>query len=140
MQKEPLSLSLTQSASLLHTTLSRQPSFTIKPRQTKQQVGADIEIPAANFVLPPRDDAAEFDDSGENYNFNDDPRYYLRWDYFLVFWHSHLQISEMEEIKQGRNQITNNTQHRLESWRPSCGGFCDAAHLYKYYSHKRREG
>ncbi|KAI4460369.1 dynactin p62 subunit [Holotrichia oblita] len=78
IEKEPLSLSLTQSASLLHTTLSRQPSFTIKPRQIKQQVGADIEIPAANFVLPPRDDAAEFDDSGENYNFNDDPRL-VKW-------------------------------------------------------------
>lgn len=40
-----------------------------------QEIGADTEIPDSSFILPPRDDAAEFDDSSENYNFNDDPKY-----------------------------------------------------------------
>ncbi|KRT81399.1 hypothetical protein AMK59_5019, partial [Oryctes borbonicus] len=78
IEKEPLSLTLTQSPSLLHSSLSRQPSFTIKPRPIKEQAGADIEAPEANFILPPRDDAAEFDESGDNYNFNDDPRL-VKW-------------------------------------------------------------
>lgn len=67
-----LPLSSSQPNSLL--SLSRQPSITIKPRKITQEVNADIIIPESSFILPPRDDAAEYDDSGDTYNIQDDPK------------------------------------------------------------------
>lgn len=52
--------------------LSRQPSITIKPRKINQEVNADPVIPESSFILPPRDDAAEYDDSGDTSNIQDD--------------------------------------------------------------------
>lgn len=73
-QKQPSSLPLSgsQPSSLL--SLSRQPSVTIKPRPITQEYNADTTIPTSSFVLPPRDDAAEYDDSGDTQNIQDDTR------------------------------------------------------------------
>lgn len=53
---------------------SRQPSATIKPRAITQQVNSDIVIPTNTVLLPPRDDAAEYDDCGDTHNIQDDPK------------------------------------------------------------------
>lgn len=65
-----------QPSSLL-TLSSRQPSITIKPRVITQETNADVEIPSNKVILPPRDDAAEYDDSGDTHNIQDDPKYFL---------------------------------------------------------------
>ncbi|XP_078036782.1 dynactin subunit 4 [Augochlora pura] len=39
---------------------------------------ADVLLPQASLILPPRDDAAEYDDTGDTHNFQDDPK--------LVVW------------------------------------------------------
>ena len=46
----------------------------IKPREVTMEPGASVKIPSSSFVLPPRDDASEYDDSGDMYNFQDDQR------------------------------------------------------------------
>ncbi|KAK4883326.1 hypothetical protein RN001_006645 [Aquatica leii] len=63
-----------QPSSITHTSLTRQPSITIKPRPIKTRVVADVVVPNASFVLPPRDDAAEYDDSGDAHNIQNDPK------------------------------------------------------------------
>ncbi|KAK9506247.1 hypothetical protein O3M35_008217 [Rhynocoris fuscipes] len=35
---------------------------------------AKVELPSCSVILPPRDDAAEYDDSGDTHNFQDDPK------------------------------------------------------------------
>ncbi|KAJ3641470.1 hypothetical protein Zmor_027977 [Zophobas morio] len=75
-EKQPPSLS-SQPSSLLSLS-SRQPSITIKPRPVSQEVNADVAIPSSKVILPPRDDAAEYDDSGDTHNIQDDPK--------LVVW------------------------------------------------------
>ncbi|KAF6216600.1 hypothetical protein GE061_000944 [Apolygus lucorum] len=37
-------------------------------------VNSKIELPICPVVLPPRDDAAEYDDTGDTHNFQDDPK------------------------------------------------------------------
>lgn len=64
-------LSGSQPSSLLST---RSSSITIKPREIKQKLNCDLEIPTSTFILPPRDDAAEYDDSGDTHNIQDDPK------------------------------------------------------------------
>lgn len=39
-----------------------------------EYMNCNIEVPESTFVLPPRDDAAEYDDSGETHNIHDDPK------------------------------------------------------------------
>lgn len=68
-----LTLSSSQPNSLL--SLSRQPSITIQPRRISQETNAEIVIPTSEFILPPRDDAAEYDDSGDTHNIQDDSKY-----------------------------------------------------------------
>lgn len=53
---------------------SRQPCITVKPRQILQTVNTDVVIPESKVILPPRDDAAEYDDSGDTHNIQDDPK------------------------------------------------------------------
>ncbi|XP_022912675.2 dynactin subunit 4 [Onthophagus taurus] len=77
-EKEPISLPSSQPSSIIQSSLSRQPSITIKSRPVDSKIGGDLEIPSQSFILPPRDDAAEYDDSGENYNFQDDPKLVIR--------------------------------------------------------------
>lgn len=67
-----LPLSSSQPNSLL--SLSRQPSVTIKARKIDLEVNGDAIIPESSFILPPRDDAAEYDDSGDTHNIQDDPK------------------------------------------------------------------
>lgn len=72
--KQPPSLPLSgsQPSSLLVST--RAPSITIKPRQINEMLNCDVEIPSSTFILPPRDDAAEYDDSGDTHNIQDDTK------------------------------------------------------------------
>lgn len=74
LQKQPPSLtsSTSQPNSLLN--LSRHPSITIQPRPITQEINADVVVPTSKFILPPRDDAAEYDDSGDTHNIQDDPK------------------------------------------------------------------
>lgn len=58
----------------MQTSITRQVSMTVKPRPIEHSVNAEIELPDASIILPPRDDAAEFDDSGSTHNFQDDPK------------------------------------------------------------------
>ncbi|KAH0809413.1 hypothetical protein GEV33_013378 [Tenebrio molitor] len=76
-EKPPL-VSLSSQPSSLLSLSSRQPSITIKPRDIVQEVNADVGIPSSKVILPPRDDAAEYDDSGDTHNIQDDPK--------LVVW------------------------------------------------------
>lgn len=62
-----------QPSSLLNLS-SRQPCITVKPRQISEDVNASIAIPESKVILPPRDDAAEYDDSGDTHNIQDDPK------------------------------------------------------------------
>jgi dynactin-4 len=72
-EKPPL-VSLSSQPSSLLSLSSRQPSITIKPRDIVQEVNADVGIPSSKVILPPRDDAAEYDDSGDTHNIQDDPK------------------------------------------------------------------
>lgn len=77
-QKQPISLpsltSTSQPSSLLSLPSHRQPSITIKPRKIEQNINCKVEIPTSSFILPPRDDAAEYDDSGDTHNIQDDTK------------------------------------------------------------------
>nr|CAH7743499.1 unnamed protein product [Callosobruchus chinensis] len=78
-EKQQLSLpslgSLSQPNSLLS---SRTPSITVKPRLIKQELNSKVAIPTSSFILLPRDDAAEYDDSGDSHNIQDDPNL-VKW-------------------------------------------------------------
>lgn len=37
-------------------------------------MNADVIIPESSFILPPRDDAAEYDDSSDTCNIQDDTK------------------------------------------------------------------
>ncbi|XP_050293289.1 dynactin subunit 4 isoform X2 [Anthonomus grandis grandis] len=78
--KQPMSLpSLASSQpSSLASLPPKQPSVTVKPRKICQSVNCDVELPTSNFILPPRDDAAEYDDSGDNHNIKDDTKL-VKW-------------------------------------------------------------
>lgn len=62
---------------LLHSPLSaRQPFITVKPRSVNVLMSADIALPDdTSVILSPRDDAAEYDDSGDSHSFQDNPKY-----------------------------------------------------------------
>ncbi|KAK5650079.1 hypothetical protein RI129_001113 [Pyrocoelia pectoralis] len=77
-EKQSIPVASSQPSSLIHSSLSRQPSITIKPRSVTVPIAASIEVPNNTFILPPRDDAAEYDDSGDTHNIQDDPK--------LVVW------------------------------------------------------
>ncbi|CAH0553048.1 unnamed protein product [Brassicogethes aeneus] len=74
----PSMTSTSQPSSLLSLGSHRQPMITIKPRQIFQTLNSTVEIPTSTFILPPRDDAAEFDDSGDTHNIQDDPKL-VKW-------------------------------------------------------------
>ncbi|XP_066140454.1 dynactin subunit 4 [Euwallacea fornicatus] len=71
------SLTSPQPSSLLSHT-PRQPSITLKARKIEETVNCEVAIPESPFILPPRDDAAEYDDSADIHNVEDDPN--------LVVW------------------------------------------------------
>ena len=41
----------------------------------KISANADLILPHSPLILPPRDDTAEYDDTGDTYNLQDDPKY-----------------------------------------------------------------
>lgn len=53
----------------------RQIPIAEETRSIKVNPNADVQLPQASFILPPRDDAAEYDDTGDTHNFQDDPKY-----------------------------------------------------------------
>ncbi|GLV37403.1 Dynactin 4 p62 subunit [Carabus blaptoides fortunei] len=63
---------------LLHSPLSaRQPFITVKPRAVNIPLSADIALPDTSVILSLRDDAAEYDDSGDSHNFQDNPKFVM---------------------------------------------------------------
>lgn len=61
--------------SILLPSLSRQMSISEDPRPVNVKLTGEVILPSSSVVLPPRDDAAEYDDSGDTYHFQDDPKY-----------------------------------------------------------------
>ncbi|XP_018322483.1 dynactin subunit 4 [Agrilus planipennis] len=110
-EKQPPSLPGSQPSSLLHTSLSRTPSITVKPRPIKQAITANVELPTSNFVLLPRDDAAEFDDSGDTHNIQDDTK--------LVVWRKsnkaviRLNITPLENLNIGDEVVVGFTMQHI---------------------------
>lgn len=45
------------------------------PKMIKITPNAELALPHSSLILPPRDDAAEYDDTSDNHNFQDDPTY-----------------------------------------------------------------
>lgn len=56
----------------------RQISVIEEPKDIKIKPNCKIDLPTSCLILPPRDDTAEYDDSGDTHNFHDDPK--------LVVW------------------------------------------------------
>lgn len=52
--------------------------MTVEPRTIPASISGDVSLPdpSATVLLPPRDDTAEYDDSADTHNFQDDPKYY----------------------------------------------------------------
>ena len=46
-------------------------------KSIKITANADVVLPQNCLILPRRDDAAEYDDTGDTHNFQDDPKYIL---------------------------------------------------------------
>lgn len=120
LQEEPIEIketSLTslpslQHASLLHTSLMSKPPYrTIKPRKISQEITATLEIPTSSFILSPRDDAAEYDDTGDNHNIQDDSK-------LVVFRKSNkavvrLQITPNADLKIGDPVVLAFNMHHI---------------------------
>nr|CAD7266176.1 unnamed protein product [Timema shepardi] len=64
--------SLQDDISLVLPSLTRQLSIAEDSRPVKINLTGDLKLPTCSVVLPPRDDAAEYDDSGDIHNFQDD--------------------------------------------------------------------
>lgn len=69
-QQKPLPVQL--SSTLLQT---KTQSLVVKPRAVKCNVNTDIELPTSSFILPLRDDAADYDDSSDTSSIQDDSKY-----------------------------------------------------------------
>ncbi|XP_043467525.1 dynactin subunit 4 [Leptopilina heterotoma] len=67
----------TESPNLLPSAV-RQMIVTEDPKPIKITPNAELTLPHSALILPPRDDAAEYDDTGDSHNFQDDPK--------LVVW------------------------------------------------------
>ncbi|XP_051169957.1 dynactin subunit 4 [Leptopilina boulardi] len=67
----------TESPNLLPSAV-RQIIVTEDPIPIKIKPNAELTLPHSALILPPRDDAAEYDDTGDSHNFQDDPK--------LVVW------------------------------------------------------
>jgi dynactin-4 len=55
--------------------LSRQLSISEDPRPVNVKLTGEVILPSSSVLLPPRDDAAEYDDSGDTCHFQDNPKY-----------------------------------------------------------------
>jgi len=63
--------------SILLPSLSRQMYISEDPRPVNVKLTGEVIVPSSSVVLPPRDDAAEYDDSGDTYHFQDDSKYVM---------------------------------------------------------------
>jgi hypothetical protein len=45
------------------------------PRPVNVKLTGEVILPSSSVLLPPRDDAAEYDDSGDTCHFQDNPKY-----------------------------------------------------------------
>lgn len=52
----------------------RPPAIVEEPKPINVVPNADIVLPLKHVVIPPRDDTAEYDDSTDVQNFQDDPK------------------------------------------------------------------
>ncbi|XP_019887859.2 dynactin subunit 4 isoform X1 [Ooceraea biroi] len=81
----------------------RQAPVIEDPKSIKVTPNADILLPHSSFILPQRDDAAEYDDTSDNHNFQDDPK--------LVVWRKgnkaviRLHVTPRETIENQENPI-----------------------------------
>lgn len=46
----------------------------VPPRPINAEINCSTQFSSSNFLLPPRDDAAEYDDFNENQNIQDDKK------------------------------------------------------------------
>ncbi|CAG9823358.1 unnamed protein product [Phaedon cochleariae] len=78
-EKQQMSLpSMLSQPSSLMSMSTRSPTITVKPRKISENVNCDVDVPSSTFILPPRDDAAEYDDSGDTHNIQDDTKL-VKW-------------------------------------------------------------
>ncbi|XP_048512892.1 dynactin subunit 4 isoform X2 [Athalia rosae] len=83
--------------------LVRQVAITEDPKPIKLEPEAEITLPESTLILPPRDDAAEYDDTGDTHNFQDDPK--------LVVWRKgnkavirlHVKPNEAQQLEEGQD-------------------------------------
>lgn len=52
----------------------RQPQIPEDPKSITVVPNADIVLPSTSVIIPQRDDTAEYDDSSDSQNFQDDPK------------------------------------------------------------------
>lgn len=57
------------------TPVGRQIQVVEDPKPVTVITNADLSLPHSSLILPPRDDAAEYDDTGDTHIFQDDPKY-----------------------------------------------------------------
>lgn len=62
----------------------RQVPIVEEVKPVKISANADLVLPHSPLILPPRDDAAEYDDTGDTNNFQDDPKYVFRHFYIIT--------------------------------------------------------
>ncbi|XP_054258813.1 dynactin subunit 4 [Macrosteles quadrilineatus] len=60
--------------SLVLPSIGQQSSVPLTPRRVQATLTAALSLPPGGVILPPRDDAAEYDDSGDTHNFGDDTK------------------------------------------------------------------
>lgn len=52
----------------------RQVAVIEEPKPITIVPSGEVILPGNSLILPPRDDAAEYDDPGDTHNFHDDPK------------------------------------------------------------------
>jgi hypothetical protein len=112
--------------SILLPSLSRQLSICEDPHPVNAKLTGEVILPSSSVLLPPRDDAAEYDDSGDTCHFQDNPKYvcynsriskkFLLPSSLSIFSHSVNQISDLYALQKGK-----------------CFAECDICLCYAYY-------
>lgn len=60
----------------------RQVLIVEETKPIKVRANANLVLPHSPLILPPRDDAAEYDDTSDTHNFQDDPKYSFNYSSF----------------------------------------------------------
>lgn len=93
----------------------RQTAVIKKNRPITIVPSGEVISPTSFVTLPPRDDAAEYDDPLDTHNFHDDPRYLhfhnsgLEYLFLIMTNLFNPQTSRIEEKQQGSYLITRTT-------------------------------